>query len=373
MPSSKRTASSRARSAVPTSRQIERHYVQEIQSGRIAPGSKLPSNQEMAKKWFTSCSTVQKALLSLVAMGLVDRTKKRGTFVRERSERALVGILFGPNLNVSSASFYRVLSSAISRELSTDYLACRIYDNLATQDRAERNALTHDLKIDQTYHTFRGFVHIVSLPRGIDMDSVVPPSVPKVVFDDERKDNDFLFDRKGLMDETARALRERGCQRIRFVISEGTNFKKHRQFFDQALRKAAAKYDIPSLDLLPVPVTPTEDVIEADTDAFLSHYIATTPPNALADGLIFLDDIATRGGIYALLKKGIRVPEQIAIASLASEGVDIHYPVPVTRYEFPIRTLSREIAGLLRARMAERAEETPRPLVISGRLIEPAC
>ncbi len=366
-----KAASNRTNSAAPTSTQIERYYAQEIQSGRIAPGTKLPSNPELAAAWNTSCSIVQKALLSLVAMGLVDRTKRRGTFVREGAERALVGILLGPSLNASTASFYRVLTSAIIDELNTDFLSCRIYDGLSTPDPNKRDTIIHHLQIDQKYHTFRGFVHIVSLPLGISIDDVVPPNTAKVIFDDGRADNDFVLDRRDLIMTTAKALLNKGCTRIAIVVSKGELFCKHEAFYQALLKEIEKETGAPSLSLLSVPLNPAHDFAEVDTDRFLSNYIATTPPKALPDGLIFTDDTAARGGIMALLKNGIRIPEQITIATLTNEGVDIHYSVPVIRYEYPVISLGHQIADLLRNRMAGKDLPGASPTSIHGKLALP--
>jgi GntR family transcriptional regulator len=65
-----------------TSAKIAEHYRQEILSGALAPGSKLPSNRELAGTWQTTAATVTRALGALLVEGYIV-TSPRGTFVSD--------------------------------------------------------------------------------------------------------------------------------------------------------------------------------------------------------------------------------------------------------------------------------------------------
>lgn len=71
-------------SAVPLHLQIRRSLEEEIASGRLGPGSRLPTEEEYARQFGVSIAPVRQALLDLAAAGLVSRQKGRGTFVREQ-------------------------------------------------------------------------------------------------------------------------------------------------------------------------------------------------------------------------------------------------------------------------------------------------
>jgi GntR family transcriptional regulator len=70
-------------SFVPLHRQIHDLVRQEIVAGRLAPGSRLPSEGALAEQWGVSLAPVRQALMHLAAEGYLDRSRGRGTFVRQ--------------------------------------------------------------------------------------------------------------------------------------------------------------------------------------------------------------------------------------------------------------------------------------------------
>lgn len=65
-----------------TSAVLADHYRQEILSGALAPGAKLPTNRELAGSWQTTAATVTRALSALQVEGYIV-TSPRGTFVSD--------------------------------------------------------------------------------------------------------------------------------------------------------------------------------------------------------------------------------------------------------------------------------------------------
>jgi GntR family transcriptional regulator len=61
---------------------IAAYYREQILTGDLKPGTKLPSNKEMAQRWSVAVATLQKALGQLTVEGLL-RTSPRGTFVAD--------------------------------------------------------------------------------------------------------------------------------------------------------------------------------------------------------------------------------------------------------------------------------------------------
>ncbi|MFG2846979.1 LacI family DNA-binding transcriptional regulator [Kitasatospora sp. NPDC048296] len=76
----------------------------DIDDGTRPPGSRLPTEQELARIWAVSVSTVRRAVDDLVADGLVVRRQGAGTFVRasrpDDAKRSLIGVI------VPHGSFY---------------------------------------------------------------------------------------------------------------------------------------------------------------------------------------------------------------------------------------------------------------------------
>jgi GntR family transcriptional regulator len=70
------------RSPKPVWVQIEEQLADRIESGRLAPGERLPPERDLAVALSVSRMTVRQALASLAARDLVERGVGRGTFVR---------------------------------------------------------------------------------------------------------------------------------------------------------------------------------------------------------------------------------------------------------------------------------------------------
>lgn len=64
-----------------------------VDSGRLAPGARLPSTGELAGLLGIGRQTAQDALSLLVAMGKIRRRQRLGTFVADRPTRRSVGLL----------------------------------------------------------------------------------------------------------------------------------------------------------------------------------------------------------------------------------------------------------------------------------------
>src|SRR5262245_49056990 len=69
-------------SAIPLYFQIEQDLASLIASGALAPGSQLPTEEELVRKYGVSRTTVRKAVQELERLGLIEIRRGRGTFVR---------------------------------------------------------------------------------------------------------------------------------------------------------------------------------------------------------------------------------------------------------------------------------------------------
>ena len=63
---------------------IAEEIAKSIAGGEIGAGGKVPSENDIAKRWGVSCSTSRKTLLELELRGLVKRVRGKGTVVLQR-------------------------------------------------------------------------------------------------------------------------------------------------------------------------------------------------------------------------------------------------------------------------------------------------
>jgi GntR family transcriptional regulator len=70
--------------AEPMYRQIARDLRQQIESGTLPPGEKLPTEQQLSERYQASRNTIRDAIKWLTSRALVETRPGQGTFVRKR-------------------------------------------------------------------------------------------------------------------------------------------------------------------------------------------------------------------------------------------------------------------------------------------------
>ncbi len=69
--------------AVPAYLRIRNEFEQQIRSGALPPGSRLPTEAELQQQYSIGRATAQRVLTELAQAGFVERHRRRGTFVTE--------------------------------------------------------------------------------------------------------------------------------------------------------------------------------------------------------------------------------------------------------------------------------------------------
>src|SRR5215510_16157570 len=72
---------------IPLSYQLENILREKIMSGVFAAGARLPTELELIRLYGVGRVTVRQALSALAKEGLIERRRRRGTFVTERKTR----------------------------------------------------------------------------------------------------------------------------------------------------------------------------------------------------------------------------------------------------------------------------------------------
>src|SRR5690606_3358167 len=72
-----------ANARMPLYHQVEVAIRERISSGAWAPGTQIPTEDQLCEQFRVSRVTIRHALRNLVAQGLLERERGRGTFVRD--------------------------------------------------------------------------------------------------------------------------------------------------------------------------------------------------------------------------------------------------------------------------------------------------
>lgn len=100
--------------AQPLHRQLRDLMMARIEAGEWSPGTYLPSETRLADDYGVAVGTLRKALLDLVAEGVVQRRQGKGTVVASHDSDQVLFRFF--NLRRSDGSWLRPESRVLSRE-----------------------------------------------------------------------------------------------------------------------------------------------------------------------------------------------------------------------------------------------------------------
>ncbi|HZS90675.1 MAG TPA: GntR family transcriptional regulator [Chloroflexota bacterium] len=92
-PAGRTTLALNRQSAVPIYHQFKRMVLDQIISGDLPPGARLPTEHEYARQLGVSLAPIRQALRELAQLGYVERVKSRGTFVRQRKIEQKITVL----------------------------------------------------------------------------------------------------------------------------------------------------------------------------------------------------------------------------------------------------------------------------------------
>jgi hypothetical protein len=375
--------SKRSAAATATALQIEQYYSQQILTGKLPPGSRLPPNSELTQIWKTSNATVQRALSKLTADGLVARRQGRGTFVRDKTEQSLIGAFLGPSFAGDAGGFYRHLLKLIRDEFETEYTSLRIYDGLTDlspaktegvdskggQSKKRKGKIRQGIRsfvLDSRYNVFNGYIFLAT--SNIEPHEAIDHLAPSVALHDERRGDDVILDSAAFLEEALAQLLARGAKKIAYLQPYDTLAQASADILTPKFgQEVANRVGVPEFQFWNLFLSRLDE-IEADA-ALQSGFLDDRIRNLLPDAIIISDDIVARPIIFNLVRRGYRIPQQIKVCVRTIDAQPLYYGEPVYRYTLPVGEISQSLVNLLRLRMSGQADPEL-PIRIEGKFCE---
>src|SRR5947209_8767508 len=223
-----------SRTPKPKYRDIIEKFTQEIVSGQVKPGQKLPSEAALVKKFNTSRITVGRALRELQLKGLVERVAGSGTYVRNDRSRPDTPRLFGlliPDLGETEI-FDPICHGIASAPEMTDHALLWGHTDMRTDSKEEQclrlcqqfidrkvdgvffAPLEFEAGADQTNRKALGALRAAKIPV------VLLDRRPSVVAERSRVDLVGLNNRQAGYMATEHLI-QMGCKRIGFLAYQG--------------------------------------------------------------------------------------------------------------------------------------------------------
>lgn len=307
---------------------------QAILTGRIKPGETLPTILEWSKLLGVSIRVPEAAIARLVSEGLIVARRRHGCVVAERGNapnwkgHALVVV---PD---SDACYYSAVQlGCVRAKLSAEgYLVTSM---TVLHDDGDGNRFKYDLA--PLEFALRQSVDLAVLIFNYKRPSIARAvsrsGVPFVEFADAEPCSmkgcvgSVCLDKTTAMSMLADSIRSAGTRRIMQVGAYTGNYDA--DFIGEMpgveFSKWRIKRNIAAFG-------GNESMVRGAMDSFLRRF-KSRGRGWLPDLFYFTEDHVAAGALTAMLREGVRIPEDVRVVTMANWGLGPVYPVSLTRLE----------------------------------------
>ena len=336
-------------------------------------GRQVPSVRAIAKEYSISIVTASRALQVLCDKGLVQTVERSGAYVVDReSSRQKLGLVLRITPGPWHEASVRVAHSGFD-SLDTNLGVRFLNDAFPWPNDATRGDLEKEVRRAKD----SGIEGVVFLPSRtgetrIKQDEAFlaacdEAGLPAILYQrnlpgDRRPLERDLVSSDDL--EAGRAvtrhLLESGRRRIAFVAgsSVSSHFDRVAGYLHELSRFESDTPLVPAV----LRQSPTLPFREACME------LAERLIDMKADGVVCYQDYVAMGIILECFKRGVRVPEQLAVVGFDNLPVGNVFSFGVSTYEFPVEELARQCVRSLRHRI-EEPDRPPVRVLVPGRLL----
>lgn len=343
-----------------------------IVTGHFKPGAVLPTKLEMAAELGVNDITVRRALAMLKHEGVVAPKPRRGILVCDRGRHAWRGHVLFCSWSGPDMYYHTVQAAEITKRLHAHgYLVSDLHLDGAAHDShyPELKAILETRSVDLVL--CEGGAWIEFRPGELTFSQVLARSgIPFIHLDSLRpSDLDGATAGVALSAEAAyRALaahcRECGIRRALLVVPGRSSDPFRHPLVAKVMRAAGLTCEW--LEAPKVEGVRSPEGTERGGLVAMKRWLDGRP--ALPDLLYFDDDFIARGGLLALAQRGIRIPDDVQVATWANRGLGPVFDKPLTRIEMDpvahgIAIAERVLAHLEHGNGAKSVELTPEFIV----------
>lgn len=346
---------------------ILEHLRRRILSGDLPPGARVPTREELVRRFRASMGTVQRALERLSRDGFAVSRGPAGTFVADAPPHlSNYGLVFElrPTQQCPWSRFWTALLREAECTFSTD--ACRFTPYyLSGGDPAGEDY--RELLGDFESHRLAGII-FAGPPYVVSGSPLVrQPGVPRVCLHDAAIYGlpGVYPDLESLLRRALEYLRDRHRRRLAFIaLSSNSNWERE----TQAVRLAAEM----GLDL-PAFRVQSCNFGNFRAAANVAHLLAALPPATRPDGLILADEHLVEPVAAGLVAAGLRVPQDLEVVAHGNFPLANPDVLPFRRLGFDCRRLLQTCLDVLQRQRAGRrvAMATRLPAVFDAEINDP--
>ncbi len=299
----------------PIYQQIIMHFEGRIFDGSLQPGSRIPPTVELAKDFNVNPETVQTALKRLMDRGLVERRRGAGTFVRKGVKGKTAAIVFGENnFTRIDRAFFNILLKCLMRRLPA---AGWNFRHFITTEKPEADAAFHELEKGVEDGSIRAVIEFCSnemIKEWLLKHSGIPSSTKA-----------SYVDFQNIFAQALEHLLKLGRKDIAAILIEDNERVAPQSDFEEIAARVLGAGSAAKIRFI------SADSKQQDGYAAAMSLLSSSEPRP--DAIISLCDSSTRGILFALLEKGVRIPQDMALITHSNKGVEIFSHIPLSRLE----------------------------------------
>jgi len=327
---------------------------------KYKPGSRLPAESELAKRFEVSIVTVREAMLQLSQEGLIERRHGSGTYVLETPPQTTVALVVSEAILRGQATyFFHYLSRRLQELLSANGIGTRFYLGQFEGGTQSSPETAQVLKKDVETGRVHAAVHICAIPPPEWCRFLEEHDVP-VIGEGEGSAYGVGNDCEGMVREAVRLLARSGRRRVAFMQrpvqreSEITNGQFLAPFVEEMARQGL----LVRKDWVFGSISPVK--VGSDWERFRRLWLEGVER---PDGVLIVDDHLYCDAAPAIMALGVRIPAELLVVTHANRGSDICYPFPTLRMEFDPEAHAQVMVEMLRRLLAGQKVERPHVLV----------
>ncbi len=325
------------KSFVPIYHQLKEAFREMIESRKLKPGSKIPSEVELAARYGISRMTARRAITELTKDGLVVRRHGKGTFTADtepepfNTKTGNIAVLL-PDLMGFTPEHYRqyyfqindlldgMMDGAMEGNRDLCLLKVPPYEKELSEDNRFMQRLNSYAGVLYTAASssskFAGFLKRQGIPA-VSVMFQEPSIHPKVCY----------YSYKASM-KAAKYLAEKGYRRIGTINTPLINPPSHYKL--DGFREGLRKHDI---DMPLCRITKCEASSEDGYHA-MKQLLKTNKKNPL-DAVFCVTDTRAYGAVKAIRDAGLRIPHDIAVLGYNDEPDAAYQEQPLSTVRVP--------------------------------------
>ena len=309
---------------------ITESILKQILSGKLKPGGRIPTYDEMEKRYAVSRATLQQVINKLKRDGFVFSSGRRGTYISQRPPHLFrYGIVF-PAVERESNRFWTALKNECARISAGRVIDIVLYEDV---DEHVDNAVYQELIYDIESSRLAGLIFVSDPHRVVEAPHFESHSIPKVSIFESTRPDAYLVDTDDLsfLNKSLDWMKKRNRSRIA-VISH-----PDQQVLEE-FQGAVSKRGLKTNPYWSIPIS----LDHPETATYVVGLLFSGSQEERPDGLIVADDNLVEYVQKALVGMDLRIPEDLEILVHCNWPWETPSVLPVSRLGYDVRQIMRK-------------------------------